>query len=131
MVGIHYNNVLDWYKYCQITICIKKKILISSKINGFLLCWVSGAHLNFIVVKWMVSSQRTIESCFEKRCPIVFEDPLSTLVIFTYSSNSWVDSFPAIWVFNCVFTENKVNKLFSFKCQNKIGLGQPLIVCWL
>ena len=108
---------------------IKKFIFpISSKINAFLLFWVSGTHLNFIVVKWMVRSQRTIESCFEKRCPIVFEDPLSTLVIFTHSCNSWVDSLPAISKLNCVFTKYKINKLLRLKCQHKIGLGEGFCV---
>ena len=105
-----------------------KKTLISFKSNAFLLCWVSGTHLNFIVVKWMVGSQRTIESCFEKRCPIVFEDPLSTLVIFTHSCNSWVDSLPAIWKLNCVFTKYKINKLLRLKCQHKVGLGKGFCI---
>ena len=104
-----------------------KKTLISFKSNAFLLCWVSGTHLNFIVVKWMVRSQRTIESCFEKRCPIVFEDPLSTLVIFTHSCNSWVDSLPAIWKLNCVFTKYKINKLLRLKCQHKVGLTRDFV----
>ena len=120
MFWICINTVKSQYK--------KFLFLISSKINAFLLCWVSGTHLNFIVVKWMVSSQRTIESCFEKRCPIVFEDPLSTLVIFTHSCNSWVDSLPAIWKLNCVFTKYKINKLLRLKCQHKVGLGKGFCV---
>ena len=87
-----------------------------------------GTHLNFIVVKWMVCSQRTIESCFEKRCPIVFEDPLSTLVIFTDSCNSWVDSLPDILKLNCVFTKYKINKLFLLKCQHKISLDEGFCI---
>lgn len=76
---------------------------------------------NFVEIKWEFAGNRTIESGFQIRGPILIEDMFAASVLFADARYPRVNTFAAIYVLDSSFTEEEENILTNVVGSDEIG----------
>ena len=81
--------------------------------------------LDLVEIERVVAGDGTVESSFEKSCPVVFENETSASIALADSRNSRVDGFTAVDVLHGRLPEHEVDEVVGLKRPNEIRLSKP------